>query len=176
MDESMMVNRKMLYTLFSDLSGYPNPDDPGDPNNPFGPYGPGGPVSRLSVRKVFAAALTSHVIQSVVAQQQMVMALSDGDAQGRLFGSVQSTIDQFVDEFCGTKWPHWPWPRPWPWPWQLHIPIWWPDPPPDEPRPIDLVMAGMQFYNAARVLDKGELSEMFNRAADKLVETGLAVG
>jgi hypothetical protein len=169
--DKITVNKQVLMealtTLGSGSSGMPNPDDDGDPDNPFGPYGPGGPVMRDQLSAFYAKSLTRRFIQTVVTTAQ-VNALQHEKAGG---GHTWNVVSQYVDDFCGTKWP-----RPFPFPPNPPRPWWWRDFDPGEPRPIDLIAAGLEFYNAAKALKGTELQGVFEDASNKLIQTGLNAG
>ena len=168
--EKITVDKQVLMealtTLGSGSSGMPNPDDDGDPDNPFGPFGPGGPVMRDQLSAFYSKTLTRRFIQTIVTAAQ-VNAIQQKRADGEM---TFRAVNQFVDDYCGTKWPRFPFPPNPPQPW------WWRDFDPGEPRPIDLIAAGLEFYNAAKAVKGTELQATFEDASNKLIQTGLNAG
>jgi hypothetical protein len=181
-DQKLAVSRRALAAL---LDAFPGPDD-------VGPFGPGGPVlagARIdwvslnpqplppgpSERSKWrsgpgspvpwhAIGLTRSVIRSVLGAHQLAAALPKNELARELIENTGADLRAYVDDFCGTRWPHWKLPIP--------HPV-GPDPDPPEPRPIDLIFAGLQFQHAALEIG-GELGNLFDDAAGRLLETGFA--
>ena len=107
-------------------------------------------VARLTI----ARALALHEAADVLA--------SDGGE--RAMGRIQRNVGELVDDWCGTR-PH---PRPYPWPWGPLVRG------TEELQPIELIVAGAQFQKAADALEGSALREIFQGAAGRLLETGLA--
>ena len=102
------------------------------------------------------------VIDRVVSEYQFAeVATGAAQPEANLEG-VRVRISEFVDDICGTKLPRWP--LPWPWPPKLD---------PTQIRPLDLLMAGVQFQKAADAMADNPLQADFTGAADRLLETGL---
>jgi hypothetical protein len=106
-----------------------------------------------------SALLARAVIDQAVAQYRYTEMLSPAQSE-RAFEEIRSSIREFVDDYCGTRPPRWP--RPWPWPPRMNS---------DQPRPLDLLVAGAQFQKAADF--DNPLQTDFSSAADQLFETGL---
>jgi hypothetical protein len=106
-------------------------------------------VARISV----ARALSLH---------ESAQALAD-DGGERAFRMIQRNVSTLVDDWCGTR----P-PRPFPWPWGPILRS------TEKLEPTDLLVAGAQFHKAAQELVGNPLQEVFNDAAGRLFETGLA--
>jgi hypothetical protein len=160
---------KLVDSIFN-----PNPDDGGDPNNPFGPYGPGSPV----IRDLIAAGLLNpgvirlrpppqpyrsvldarETIDRAFSQYQLAEMLEGKEQSEKIISVARSQIQEFVDDYCGNGRPKWPRPR------RLDA---------VELRPIDLIVAGIQFQKMADLAVDNPLSEDLAAAADKLFEVGL---
>ena len=174
-DQKMAISRSALFAL---LNAFPGPDD-------VGPWGPIGPVIRQINRgdwvslnpqplpprdrnqgpqpePWYTARLTQGVINSVISVHQVAAAMDQPELAEQITTSSQTNIAEFVEDFCGTKWPHWPWPVPHPGP-----------DPESQPHPIDLIVSAAQFHNAAEAVG-GPLGEIFDGAAARLAEQGLA--
>jgi len=77
--------------------------------------------------------------------------------------SAVAMVSRFVDDWCGTPWPHlWPWPWPWPGP--------GPDP---DPWMVQTghVVGAIVFASVGSRLAEGELRAAFLKGAEQLVET-----
>ncbi|MEO8288570.1 MAG: hypothetical protein ABI670_19295 [Chloroflexota bacterium] len=173
----------LLAVAYGGFGGNPNPDDPNEP------HGPGSPVIRSA-----AALVAAHTIRAVSAMYMLVKAMPSGETQQAFQSAADTTLSRFVDEFCGTPprvhWP-WPWPDPDPWPfgpspepWLGPHPEPWFGPQPEpwrleiarlfkEPQASDQIMAGLQFFSAARGLEDGELKGTLQKAGEKLIEAGM---
>jgi hypothetical protein len=161
MAQQLFIEKAFLMEALATLGGSsnPNPDDPGDPDNPFGPYGPGGPVLKDALKARYSRYLTRQFIQAVIIAAQ-VLAIQEGREKSDA-RAIRSAVSEFADEFCGTGWPHRiPGPRPW----------WWRDFDPGEPRPIDYLIASVEFYEAAKSVQNADLKAAFEQASDQLVE------
>jgi hypothetical protein len=111
----------------------------------------------------WSAFLARTVIDQAVAQYRLAERRTATEPSEGAFEAVRSYIREFVDDYCGTRHPKWP--VPWPVPW----------PPAGEPRPIDpldLLVAGAQFQQAADAA-QSPLQADFSAAADQLFKTGL---
>jgi hypothetical protein len=95
----------------------------------------------------------------------------DGESKKAL-ESGRSYLRGVVDDFCGSEGPGWP----------SHFPLPpWPDPDPspglrpDEFKldPVDLLIIGAQFQQAADALARNPLRSDLEEAADRLLEEGL---
>ncbi|HEX3049053.1 MAG TPA: hypothetical protein VHP83_00240 [Aggregatilineaceae bacterium] len=149
---------EVLATVAGSNGSIPNPDDPGDPDDPFGPFGPGGPIMRDKLAKVMTR---KFVRVAVLAHQIETMQGNAENARG-----IEMAVKQYVDDFCGNRWPKFPIPKP----------GGDDDPDPGEPRPIDYITAGLEFYLAAKALRGTALQGTFQDAAVQLVEFGLDAG
>ena len=77
--------------------------------------------------------------------------------------SAVAFVREFVDDWCGTPWPHrWPWPWPWPGP--------GPDPDPWIVQ-TGRVVGAIVFASVGSRLAEGELRAAFLKGAEQLVET-----
>ncbi len=168
MSGNITLDQQRLLSVLASLSGNAwYHGDPDDPSGTVNPKGPGGPVMS------FGQVLTRQFIQMVVSSEQ-AQALREGTFTAE---ASRGVIEQFVDEFCGTKWPRpFPFPIPFPWPPFPWPPFPWspfpfplPDPEP-EPRPIDLVGAGIEFHMAAQALKETELGAVFDQAAARFMD------
>jgi hypothetical protein len=177
----LTVSRSALACLLNHV--YPNLDD-------AGPYGPYGPVIRRFIEQAgplpdpwWALARPSPqpwrglagpfpqpwrglvgataTIRYTLEQQQLAESIGAGD---RAIESAHTTIQRFVDDFCGTP-PRLRWPFPWP------PPKWWELD--DELGPIDVLVAGAQFHRIAEAMPKNPLATDFDAGADKLFDAGL---
>lgn len=77
--------------------------------------------------------------------------------------SAVAMVSRFVDDWCGTPWPH-----PWPWPWPG------PGPGPDpDPWMVQTgrVVGAIVFASMGSRLAEGELREAFLKGAEQLAET-----
>jgi len=161
--------------LAARLDAYPNPED-GSPIGPGGPVMAGLHLDWLSLNPQplppraalghpipwRAIQLTRGVVRSLLVVHQVAAAAPKSELAREVVANTRSALSTFVDDFCGTRWPHW------------HIPIPLPGPNPGpEPWPIDLVFAGLQFQQAARSIG-GELGGQFDAAAHRRLETGFA--
>ncbi|MCM3873681.1 MAG: hypothetical protein ND895_23590 [Pyrinomonadaceae bacterium] len=174
-----------------DALGYPSPDDAD------GDWGPIGPVVRgltwaalnpqplpprwvVEIIKQFGphpdpwkekqgphpepwkgALLARFEIDRLVGLARTVEAI-DGD---RGQDGIRRQLAEIIDEWCGTP-PRPRWPLPWPFPFRLQ----------DEKftiGPVDLVMMGVQFHQAAEALHETPLAQDFSAAANRLTQTGL---
>ncbi len=184
MKERIEVNTQTLLSVFNSRGGMPDPED-------SGPLGPGGPVMGVA-----AALVATQVINTATMLQQAGMAMQREDLGNEFQVAAGRMVKQFAVQFCEMppprRWPI-PWPDPWPWllgpypqPWLLgpHPEPWLTGPRPEpwgreldrlfkEPQGIDLVIAGLQFNNAASLLEDCELKSSMVEAAGKLLETGL---
>lgn len=176
MPGKLTVSRRALAAL---LDALPGPDD-------VGPYGPGGPVMGVHLDWVSlnpqplpprearvsapgwpvpwrAIGSARSVIRSMLAVHQIAATVPKSDLAREMTANARTALSAYVEDFCGTRWPHW----------HIPIPLPGPDPDPPEPRPIDLIFAGLQFQQAAQRVG-GELGNEFDKAADRLLETGFA--
>jgi hypothetical protein len=110
--------------------------------------------SANAARTIIAQALTLHEWTEALA--------SDGGE--RALGVIEREVSEFVDDWCGTR-PH---PKPFPWPWGPIVRG------TEELQPIELIVAGAQFQKAADALGGHALQERFERAADRLLQTGVS--
>jgi hypothetical protein len=138
-------------------SGPPGPDYGGP--DPFEPLRLN-PQPRPSLRRSALAARTA--IARALASHESAEALAD-DGGDRAVGRIQGRVSDLVEDWCGTR----P-PRPYPWPWGPVLRG------TDELTPADLLVAGAQFQKAAEALEGHSLRQMFQDAADRLLEQGAA--
>lgn len=108
-----------------------------------------------------SALLARTVIDQAIALYRSAELLPAEQSE-RTFAAVRSSIREFVDDYCGTRPPRWP--RPWPWPPKFDS---------ARLRPLDLLVAGVQFQKAADFGSNNPLQADFSAAADQLLETGL---
>ena len=111
--------------------------------------------SANAARTIIAQALNLHELTEALA--------SDGGE--RALGVIQHKVSEFVDDWCGTP-PHYPKPFPWPWGPLVRGT--------EELQPIELIVAGAQFQKAADALEGNALQEIFEGAADRLLQTGVS--
>ena len=111
--------------------------------------------SANAARTVIAQALTLHELTEALA--------SDGGE--RALGVIHRKVSEFVDDWCGTP-PRYPKPFPWPWGPLVRGT--------EELQPIELFVAGAQFQKAADALEGNALQEIFEGAADRLLQTGVS--
>ena len=187
MDGNLTVTKASLVKLLDGVL-YPNPDDAGNPTNPWGPYGPVGPLigglqhvfamvllnpqplppqSELqrsgSVPAPWRSALVAHaVIDQTMAQYRFAEVMGGGEYAEGAIETIRRHIRELVDNYCGTGAHRWP--LPWPFPLGLD---------PAELNPIDLLVAGAQFQNAAESAADGPLHADYSGAADRPLTTGM---
>jgi hypothetical protein len=81
-------------------------------------------------------------------------------------GSASDMVREFVDEWCGTPWPH-RWPTPWP----------GRDPDGPSPEPWDVwtarVIGAVVLASAGARLPAGDLGATFAKGAEQLAEAAL---
>jgi hypothetical protein len=92
---------------------------------------------------------------------QSAEAAASEEQAAAILSSARLSIQEFVDEFCGTDRPG-RYPRPWPWPLRTV----------EASNPVDLLIAGAQFQKVADGFEN-PLASDFGRAADILFQTGL---
>lgn len=161
--ETITVDKHLLMEALTNISsgysGMPNPDD-NDLNNSFAPYGPGSPVLRDQFSAHYSKILTRRFIQAIV-----MNSVQHGTFQ---LANARALIAQYVEDYCGNRWP-----RPFPFPPEPPRPWWWREFEPGEPRPIDLIAAGLEFYYASKAVKGNDLQPIFEDASNRLIRTGL---
>jgi hypothetical protein len=119
----------------------------------------------LPPRVLFSTALVEEVIDRTLFMQEIADSMkNDGSDRGIIV--VGGIIDKFVDDLCPER-PKIPFPKkkgPWP-----------PEPDPD-PRwqALELLVIGHQFQKAAKGIGNERLRQTFNRAAEKIISTGIS--
>lgn len=111
-----------------------------------------------------SAFVARSVIDQAIAQYHTVEQLPAEQAESG-FAVVRSAINEFVLRWCDNEPP----PPP-----PFSVP--WPFPPKFDTaqlRPVDLLVAGVQFQRAADFGSEHPLQADFSAAADQLLETGL---
>jgi hypothetical protein len=182
MSEQITIDREKLYKVLAAFggrgSGRALDADDGIPGT-VPVTGPGGPVMR------YAQVAARHFIAVVVASEQM-NAVHKGEFNAK---ASKALVRKFVQDFRVHPWSDrmvlpFPWPPyppfptvppiPFPWP---PFPFPWPPPPPPPgpgPDPIDYVLVGLEFYEAAQALAGTEFHELFMDSANQLLEVGLS--
>jgi hypothetical protein len=206
MGSTISVDRDRLVSLLGSLAGYPNPDDPDDPDNPGGPritpewlqvlgqgvpwvlgqgaprvlshpvswvpgpwsdpwlvFGPHPEPWRLASYSARYASLVATLLVGSALQTHATARAIGEDLAQRSLDSIRRNVFQVVDDYCGTPPRHVRLPSPWPFP-------------EGEPRPLDLICAGLAFQHGARSVEDGALGGVLGEAAQQLLDRALNVG
>ena len=178
-----MAEITLSTSVLADLLDYlPNPDD-------AGPVGPAGPVIRwldwvmlnpqpLPPREIVFgprpepwgpgpipwrwAALARATISTHLERLEMAgIIIVSGDTE-RAVRSSSESLNQFVDEICGTP----PYKGPFPRPWGPFLDT-------ETLHPINLISVGAQFQRAADALGNSPLHDALEQAALRALSAGL---
>jgi hypothetical protein len=178
--QETISQRALLCSVRQLINGYPDPENPQPP-------GPWDPVIRRALQRTLwvfgplpdpwvqvslnpqplppifalAHAIAQEVIDRAASIQEVTDAQREGNQRGIII--VGGYISRFVDDYCGNdfrlKWPF-PGPRPW----------WFSE----EVRGLDLVIASMEFEQAASNTFNEGLKQSLGDASTKLAQTGLS--
>ena len=106
---------------------------------------------------LFASAAVAHDI---------AFAAISAEAAGS--GAAASIVSRAVDDWCGTRPPHFPFPWPGPWPWPE------PEPHPDWDIGASRVVGALTLASVASRLGEGEALDALAKGAEQLLDAGLA--
>jgi hypothetical protein len=103
-----------------------------------------------------------------VAAAQMAHGLAGMGLKANVRGESTDFVREFIDDWCGTPWPHkWPWPPPGP----LE-----PDPSPWAEVMLARLIGAIIFASIGSRLPEGQLGATFSEGAERLAQAAIPAG
>jgi hypothetical protein len=143
--------------------GNPVPWALGPHPEPWLVFGPSPEPWQLAAYSARYAGLVAALLVGSALQTHATARAMGEDLAERSLDSIRQHVFQVVDDYCGTPPRHVRLPSPWPFP-------------KGEPRPLDLVSAGLAFQHGARSVGNEALGGVLGEAAQRLLDRALNVG